>query len=212
MYLFIRELALRGDPRKTMELATRARELVSRKSGLRFSLWATVTGAPVGTLYYTAFVQSRAELDAATATLLSDGDYLDLAAEAEQHLAAPPSDSLIDILHNSGGEYRPAPVGSVSTVYQAQIANARFSTAIQWGIEMSNLASEITGVPSLFGRGTEGGPFGVVGWLSTVNDMAAADAVAEALAKDMRYLAKLDSMGDLFVQGSGRGVQSKRIA
>lgn len=212
MFLHIREVVVRGDPRRTLELAARARELVQAKSGLRLSLWAAVTGAPVGTLYYTSFVQSRAEDDAASTTLLADDEYLELLAEADQYLAAPPQDSLLEILHASGGEYRSAPVGSVATMYRAQIANARYGKASQWGVEMSELASEITGNPGLFVRGTEGGPFGAVGWLSTVADMAAADAANEALAKDSRYLAKLDEMGDLFVPGSGAGTVSKRIA
>lgn len=210
MYLFSRTVTLKGDPRQTMPFAVAMCELVNRKIDLQVSLWMAVFGAPVGTLHYTTLVHSHAEFEAATASLLTDDEYLEKGAQGEKYLDGPIEDQMVEILHNSG-TYRRAEVGWIGNVVTAQVSNARFGAAINWSIEMADLATEITGNPGMFGRATAG-PFGSVGWISVVPDMAALDWANEALGKDARYLAKLDHMGDLFLPGSGRTEVTRRIA
>jgi hypothetical protein len=91
------------------------------------------------------------------------------------------------------------------------VANARFGGAIKWCVEMADLVAEITGYPGMFGRDVAG-EFGTVAWIGTVPDAATFDTANESLAKDPRYLAKLDEMGDLFLPGSGQTSILRRIA
>jgi hypothetical protein len=63
----------------------------------------------------------------------------------------------------------------------------------------------------MFGRELAG-DFGTVVWIATMPDMASLDTANEALAKDPRYLAKLDEMGDIFLPGSGATSIRRRIA
>jgi hypothetical protein len=211
MYLYSRTVQLTGDPRKSIPFAIDLADFANKKSDLQVSLWRTVLGAPIGTLGYSAFVQSQAQLDAVTSSLLADPEYLERAAEAQQHFAGPPQDQLVEILHNAGQEYRRAEVGWIVNVVAAQVANARFGAAMKWSIEIADLGAEITGNPTIFGRSVAG-PFGTVGWITAFRDMAAVDAANEALNKDPRYLAKLDDMSDVFLPGSGHTSILSRIA
>jgi hypothetical protein len=165
----------------------------------------------VGTLAYTTLLQSLAELDAADSCLLADEEYLSLVAEFQPFVAGPPVDRALEVLHNAGGEYRRADVGAVANVVMAQVANARFGAAIKWSVEMADLVADITGHPGMFGRELAG-DFGTVVWIATMPDMASLDTANEALAKDPRYLAKLDEMGDIFLPGSGATSIRRRIA
>lgn len=211
MYLFSRTLQVNGDLREVMPRAIAMRELVTQKTGLQVSLWTAVLGQPVGTLGYTTFVQSLAELDAAQSVLIGDAEYLERLADTNAFVVGAPQDSMIEILHNAGGEYRRADVGAVASLITAQVANARFGAGIQWGIEMAELAAGITHRALFLGR-YAGGAFGQLAWISSSPDMATFESENEALGKDARYLTQLDSMGDVFVQGSGHISLLKRIA
>jgi hypothetical protein len=186
-------------------------ELVSRKTQLPVSLWATRLGAPVGTLTYTTMLQSLAELDAADSSLLADEEYLNYVAEFQPFVAGPPVDRAVEVVHSAGGEYRRADVGAVGNVVTAQVANARFGAAIKWSIEVADLVAEVTGHPGVLGRDVAG-DFGTVVWIATMPDVGTLDTANEALGKDPRYLAKLDEMGDIFLPGSGHTSILRRIA
>ena len=211
MYLFSRIITVRGDPRKTMSFLTGMLEMVNRKTDLDMSLWMMQTGAPVGTFAYTCLAQTRTELEAKAAPLESDDEYLAAVADGEQYSAALPQDNLMQIMHNAGREFDRPGVGAIGTVTTAQIANGQYSPAMQWSVEIADLVSSITGFPTLFGVGV-GGPFGQVGWVGTSPDLAADEAMNEALNKEPHYLAKMDAIGGLFVEGSGQRTISRRIA
>ncbi len=211
MLLYSRTLIVRGDQRRTSAWAEEMREFVSSAAGLQFSLWAGIAGAPIGTLGFTTFVQSQAELEAATASLTTDEKYHDKVAKGMDFVVAPPEDQLVQIQHTSGGSYQRADVGAIATITTAQIANGQYSAALKWSVEMADLVTSITGVPVLFGNSVAG-LFGQVGFIGTSPDMASAEQMEESLNKEPHYLAKLDALAGLFVDGSGRRQLLRRIA
>lgn len=211
MYLFSRQVQLAGDPRKSLAAASEITALVNRKSELQLSLWLAAFGAPVGSVSFSALVQSRAELDAQSSALLADDEYLAKVADIQQHSSAPPVDSLIEVMHVAGSDYKRAEVGAVAEITAAVIAPGKYAAAIQWSIEIADLVAEISALPVMFGP-TIGGTFGQVEWIGTSPDMAAAETIDQQLNKDPRYLAKLDETGGLFVEGSGQRIYAKRIA
>jgi hypothetical protein len=211
MYLFSRQLQLQGDPRKSLAAAGEITALVNRKSDLQVSLWAAVLGAPVGSVAFSSLVQSRAEFDAQSSILLADADYLDKVAEVQQYTAAPPLDTMTEILHVAGGDYKRAEVGAVVELTTALITPGKYSAAFQWSIEMADLVAEIGGMPVLFGPSV-GGPFGQVSWIGTAPNMSDTETLDQQLNKDPRYLAKLDELAGMFVDGSGQRTYAKRIA
>lgn len=211
MFLFTRIVSTKGAPDRVRAMATDMAEIVTRRSGLSVSVWTAFQGAPLGTLGFTTLVGTMSEYYAAGEPLLHDSEYLEKVAEVQQYMLAPPEDRVVQILHTAGGDYRRAEVGAVASVITAQVNNSRFGAAAQWGIEMAETVSSISGHPLMFGRAVAGG-FGTLAWVSTMPDMPAYEAGDEALGKDPAYLAKLDDMGDLFVPGSGQATLSFRVA
>ncbi len=211
MFLFTRTVSMTGDPRQCRAAAVATAELVGRKTGLSLSLWSVFQGDALGTLAFTTMVQSMTEFYATTSSLLDDDEYLARLGEMRPLAAGPPVDQALEILHTSGGDYRRAGTGAVASVITAEIGNARFADALDWSVGMADLVADIIGRAVIFGRGVAGG-FGSVGWVVTQPDMPTFEAAEEALAKDPRYMTKLDGMGDLFVPGSGRRTLSWRIA
>ena len=211
MFLFSRQIQTRGDVRKVAPWATQMCEIVNRKSELDVSLWATVYGAPLGTIAFTTLVQSQTSLEAGSASLVVDDEYLDHAVAGEDFIIGTAEDHLVEILHTSGGEYRRADVGSVATVTTALVTAGKYAEAGAWAIEVADLGSEITDVPSIVGNDTAG-QFGTLAWISTVPDMASADQGNEQLNKDPRFMQKLGEISGLFVEGSGNRVISRRLA
>lgn len=211
MYLFSQQLQVRGDPRKTVPWAMALAALVNRKTALQGSLWVGQAGVPVGSLAFTAFVQSRTEIGAADEQLRNDDEYLDLVMEGQPHVVSAPENSLLEIVHTAGNEYRRAEVGSVVAIISAEVRPGNYMAAGQWSIEMADLVTEITGFSTLFARNVAGS-FGGVEWIQAAPDSGAMEAAEESINKDGRYLAKLDQISGLFVEGSGRRVLARRIA
>lgn len=211
MYLFSSQAQLTGDPRKSLAAASEITALVNRKSDLQLSLWAAVLGAPVGSVSFSALVQSRAELDAQSTALLADDEYLAKVADVQQYTAAPPVDTMTEIMHVAGGDYKRADVGAIAEVTSAVITPGKYVAAIQWSIAVADLVAEISGLPVMFGPSV-GGTFGQVAWIGSSPDMTTAESIDQQMNKDPRYLAKLDEITGLFVDASGQRVYAKRIA
>lgn len=211
MHLFSRAVTMRGNPRDTVPYAKEICALVNERSPFDVSLWQGLFGVPVGTVVYSAIIESRATFLAGQAQLLGDDDYLDLIDRGTEYLVTPPEDRLVSIVHSSGGELQRAGVGAAATVTAAQIEVDRSTEAIGWSVGMADLVAHTTGVPVHLGA-VQHGPFGELQWTSTVSDIAEVDRTVELLNKDEDYLARLDSATGLFVPGSGRQLLLLRIA
>jgi len=211
MYLFRRQLLVRGDPRKTLPWAQDMAALVSVKTALPVSLWSATLGAPIGSLVFSTFVESRVALAAATRGLVDDPEYLDLAVAGQQYVVAAPEDTLLGIVHNAGDEYQPAAVGAMVTSTSAVISAGKYGAATRWSIEVADLVAEITGLPVLFGTHV-GGTIGRVEWVQSAPDVAAHEAAGQQMNNDRRYLAKIDEISGLFVEGSGQVLLGQRLA
>jgi hypothetical protein len=211
MILFTRTLTVLGDPRETGGWARRMAKLVSEKTGKETALWVGVSGTAPGTHIFSAFYQNMADFAAAADTLLADGQYLDGVTEARQHLAAPPEDRHVEIIHTAGGEYRRPGLGGIVQLTTATPALGKLGAAIGWGVQITELASGIIGEPAFFGRSLAG-PFGELAWIGASADAADWDRTQEALNKDPRYLASIDEGTPNFEGGSGRVIIGRRVA
>jgi len=211
MILLIRTAHVFADPRQSSPWAVRMAEIATARTSAPVAVWASVSGAPAGTLLFSCFYQNLAEQSAATATLMADADYLAGIAEAKQHLVGPPDDKHVEILHTAGGEYKRPPVGGLVQLTVATPNPGRIGAAVTWGLEITELVAEILGVPVMFGRSLAG-PFGELNWLGASADAAGADLQREALTKDSRYLTKVDESGDVFRADSAQVQIVRRIA
>ncbi len=211
MILFMRTVTVLGNPRETGGWAQRMAKLVTEKTGKETALWAGLSGGAPGTLVFSAFYENMADFASATETLMDDEQYLEGVAEGRQHLFGPPEDRHIEIIHTSGSEYRRPGLGGIVQLTTATPALGKIGAAIGWGVQISDLVSEIVGQPVLFGRSLAG-PFGELAWIGTSQDAGAYDSTQEATMKDPRYLASVDEGTPNFEGGSGRVLLARRVA
>jgi hypothetical protein len=180
---------------------------VNAHTDLDWSVRTVLFGAPLGTLAFTARVESHAALAKATAGLNTDDAFLDLIEKVSPFLAGPPQDQLREVIHGAPSE---SSIGQVAQLVTATVAGGKFATAMAWGVEIADHVTSTTKAPIAFCRNLYG-PFGQLSWISTVSDMAGADTAAAALAADGSYLEALDKAGDLFEPGSASTTLSQRI-
>jgi hypothetical protein len=174
------------------------------------ALWRADFGYPVGTVAWSAWVESQAALSAGFAALAEDEGYFKLLADGAEFLSTPAEDFLRQALHGGPADAPPA-VGAVATVTTAVVAGGKYDQGVTWGVEMAQLVEEVTKLPTLFLLDSYG-TFGQVTWLSGAPDLATADAAGEAINANDKYMTRLGDVGDLFVPASGRRSMVTRIA
>ncbi len=210
MFQFARLLTLQGDPRETMPWASEITAKGQAITGLDISLWGSVFGYPAGTLAWSTIVEGRAQLATAMAKLPADNAYLDLAAKAQEWVTGPAEDIFRSVVHGGPGDEPPA-VGAVASITQAVAATGKMPEAVAWAVDMAQHASSVTGTNvSLLVNAY--GDFGGMAFISTVVDMATADASAEALQADADYVGKIGASTGLFVDGSAHQSLLQRLA
>ena len=89
-------------------------EYVNSHGPLPVTCWAGNFGYPLGTVTWSAAVESQAALAAATGELSSIAGYLDLVETAADLVTTPGDDILREVVYGTPGE--PPAVGSVVTV------------------------------------------------------------------------------------------------
>jgi hypothetical protein len=141
---------------------------------------------------------------------MADEQYLAGVGEARQHLVGLPEDKHVEIVHTAGGEYRRPGLGGIVQLTTATPALGKLGAAIGWGVQITELVSEIIGEPVFFGHSLAG-PFGELAWIGASADASAWDRTQEALTKDPRYLASLDEGTPNFETGSGRVLLGRRV-
>ena len=156
MILFTRTLTVLGNPRETGAWARRMAKLVTEKTGKETALWVGLSGTATGTHLFSAFYENMAEFATASGMLMADEQYLDGVTEARQHLVGPPEDRHVEIIHTAGGEYQRPQVGGVVQLTTATPALGKLAASIAWGVQITELASEIIGEPGLL-RALAGG-------------------------------------------------------
>jgi hypothetical protein len=212
MYLFTRSATLAGSAARAVEYATRTTEIVNDTIDLEVALWANVFGRPGGTFSWNTMADGRAALGAATAALTGNSVYLEQLERGQEFAGTtPPEDVLRQLVHPAELTGEGAPVGSFAEAISAVPAPGQIASAMAWGVEISNVATSITGVPVSFWSDSYG-TFGQVTWLIVYADAAAVDAANDKLNASAEYINAVDGAGPLFVPASGDRGLFTRIA
>jgi hypothetical protein len=209
MFIFQRIVTLQGGPRRALAWASEMTTFVRENSDLDPLLWVGGFGYPIGTVAWSARVESRAELADGMNALMAEDGYHDLIEAGVELFGEPGEDLLLERIHPDGPLVDPPPVGSVAEIITAVPTGGNIAAAIGWGIEISNTYAEISGTGVSFFADAYG-TFGRVTWIVVHPDMAAADAANAAVNSSADYVASLDSAGDLFVPASGNRSASIR--
>ena len=169
MLLFSRIATLTGSPRRAMPWAVGITEYVNAHGSLPVTCWAGNFGYPIGTVAWSAMVESQAALVAGTGQLLADPGYLDLLDGAADLIAAPGHDLLREVLYGAPGD--PPPVGSLVNVTTATAVVDRMADALGWAVEIAQHVENVIGSPVMVLTdvfGTMGG----IAWISAQPDAA----------------------------------------
>jgi hypothetical protein len=200
MHLFTRTRTI--DPAHAGEAHAFAVEMgqyASATTGLEVIPWATAYGGPVGTVSYSARVESQAAMGAALATLVADAGYQQRLVDSIGHLFTGPVEDNIGELVSFAGSGGNA--GSFASIVTAQCAPGRISEAMAWGVDILSHHSKVTGLDGAFVRSLYG-PWATLGWISLADSWEDLDASTAALATDATYLERIDDAGQLFLAGS----------
>lgn len=181
---------------------------VNDHTSLDVTCWAGIFGYPIGTVAWSAMVESQAALAAATGGLISDNDYLDRIEAAAAFVTTPGQDLLREVVYGVPGE--PPALGSVATITTAIAMVDRLAEAVGWAVEIAQHIEGLIGSPiavltDVFG--TMGG----ITWIGAQPDTAALDASRAKIGADPSYLGRLAGTKELFIPGSGHIGQVTRI-
>ncbi|MGI9602098.1 MAG: hypothetical protein ACR2QE_09450 [Acidimicrobiales bacterium] len=205
MYLFSRQVTLQGPFREIGAWAAEITGVINAHSEVPVTLWSSSMGNPVGSMAWSARVDSHAQLDAVTQSLQTNDAYMDLADQGQQYISEPGEDFLRQFVTEPGAE--PPQVAMITT---AVAANGKMAEAIEFGVGMAEHVTKATGHPLALLTDAYG-TFGSLTWINGFPDMAAVDSAQDALMADEEYLNRIVKAGDLFVEGSGQRSLAQRI-
>ena len=209
MLLFSRVVTLTGSPRQALPWALGITEYVNGHSDLDVSLWSYTFGQPLGTLAWSAVVESQVALAESTAKLLTDDGYFDLLDQAQGLVTQPGVDHLRELVYGQPSE--PPAIGAVATITTATAMVDRMADAVGWGVEIAQYVTEVTDAPvgvltNVYGQ------MGEIAWIGVQPDLASGEAVRTKLGADPGYLSRLAATKELFVPASGYVSHLSRIA
>ena len=171
---------------------------VSATTGVQITPWATLYGAPIGTLSFSAVVDSQAAMGVAQEKLGADTEYQKLVSEAAGRLFVGNSEDLMGEVVSTVGSPGPA---HYSTIVTAQCAPGKIADAMAWAVDIQSHVNKLTNGDGLLLRGLYG-PFGTLAWIGLFKSLADVDASGAAMSGDPTYIEQLDQAGELFVTGT----------
>jgi hypothetical protein len=171
---------------------------VSQQTGLEVIPWTVLYGAPIGTVSWSARVESQAAMGEAGARLQADPGYREKVAANAHRFDGPVEDQLGQVLAASG-ERPAAPQHAVITT--AECAGGKLADATAWGVDIMQYSAKLSGAASYVCRGVYG-EFGKLVWIALFDSLDQVDAADAATSTDPGYLEQLDQAGDLFRPGS----------
>ena len=209
MYLFTRAGQLGpGAVREGIAFVTTINEKVHQETGLDIHTWGASMSPELGTVVWATVVESLEELEAAQAKLAVSDSFLEMAEKGAHLFAGPLQDGLAQIV--TGAFDRSAPLPAYVSVARAVVANGRLSDGMAAGVEIAELATEITGIPTSFLVDATGA-YGGCRWNSGVADIGTLDRSQAALMADERWLQLLDRVGTCFQDGASQSIYRRII-
>ena len=184
MYLFSRRARLApGNTRDALAWATGITEKVHQISGLPVSLFAQVFSPEVGTLVWSTFVPDLATLEAATDKLNVDDGYISMGDAGAKFSLGGADDSLLQVVYGDADPNRQ--VEYVTTV-QSVCASGNLARGMELGVEITQRAEKVIGIPGMFIAGTTGS-YGTVGWITGYTDVKELESAQQKLAADTKF-------------------------
>ncbi len=208
MYLFSRTRT--ADPARVAEAQGWAVEVaahVTKALGTTITPWATIYGAPSGTISWSGRAESHAEMGALQEKLALDAGYAKLLAKAATLFVGPAEDVFVEFVASAG---TPGPT-RYATLVRAECAGGHLADAFGWGADTMHHYAKITGLSTSMVRSLYGQWAGI-GWIASAESLADIDNAQKAIAADTGYVERMDMAGDFFVEGSASTVLIRNLS
>lgn len=204
MYLFTRAGRFGpGSVRESISFVGEVTEKVRQQTGLDIHAWAASMSPELGTTVWATFVESLEELETAQDKLAVAEDFVDLTEKGAKLFTGPLTDGLATVIH---GQRDPkADVPAYVTVARARAANGSIKAALEGGVEIAELATDITGAQTMFLVDTTGA-YGGCRWTTGFADIGALERADAALAADDRWLELIDRVSPSYAEDATQAI------
>jgi hypothetical protein len=197
MYLFARRRRINpAQGRAAMAAAVEAGTRATEITGNSIWVWTPVLSPDVGTAVWSTRVEHLDELTTAEDKLMGSSDFAEWVEQNDSLFLGPIEDSVIQLIHGAPTDEPAAYV----QVARAVCANGVMSDAISYGVEITEVASRITGFTTMFGTAVTGA-YGGVAWLTGAPDMRAVETANAALMANDEWRKVIDRAGHAFLPG-----------
>jgi hypothetical protein len=208
MYLFSRTRT--ANPARISEAQTWAAEAaaqVTKASGVTITPWTCVFGLPVGSLSWSARIESHTEVAAVQEKVALDKTYAKLLDKVPALFDGPAQDHLVEFVATAGTPN----TGRYALLVRAECAGGKIGNAMAWGVDTMQHVAKITNLPSSFVRSLYG-EWGGVGWIMLADSLADVDNAKKAIAADTGYIERVDLAGTFFRPGSASQVLLQNLS
>ena len=208
MYLFTRRTKLSPGPMaERMEWAVKVTEKVNQITPLNVGLWMSQFSPAVGTISWGAAVESLTDLEDANAKLSVDNMFLDVLNQGADYTNGQLDDQLAQFIHNPA-----APDGNPRyvSVVQSQLAAGCFQRGVELGIQIAQVGSEISGVPTAFLIGTTGN-YGATAWIAGTETLQALQQGEEAINANAEFIKLVDEVSTCYLPSATTQTIWRRI-
>ena len=197
MYLFARRRAVNlAQTRAALAAAVEAGSRVSQLTGIPVYTWSHVLSPDVATVAWTCRVEHLDELIEAQDKMAASDELMTWIEQNDSLFSGTIEDSVLQVIHGSATP-TPAPFAQVA---RGVCANGSMSDAISNGIEISEVASRVTGLTTLFGVSLSG-MYGGVAWVTGAPDLGTVETANASLQANDEWRKVVDRAGHAFQPG-----------
>jgi hypothetical protein len=178
-------------------------EMGRKVSGMQIDAWSAVLSPELGTVVWSMWGESIAQIQNVGDQLAADSGWLKQVEKGADYFDGPATDGLATLVHgelnldDNSFEY----VG----VATASLYTGHLQAGVAAGIEIADHVTKVSGDNTLFVVNTTG-LFGGVAWITPNADAAALDAGENALMASAEWLPLLDRVGSAFNPGAAQAI------
>jgi len=156
-------------------------------TSLDVGLWTPVMSPGLGTLSWGCAVETLTDLETGEAKLMADPIYLDQVDRGATFTTGGVDDRVAQFLSMPASD----PAANHVAVVEAQIANGNFQHGVAVGIQIAELATKTSGLPTAFLLGTTGAYAGCA-WLTSATSLKELEDGENAVNANPEFIALLD--------------------
>lgn len=199
MYLFSRStIAALGREMDAIPAAIDVAKLVTKITGNEVTVFVARFGAPLGSVLWSARVDSLAELQSHSDQFMTDTGYLAMLESMDGMFMAPAEDRMSRVLTGP----IEAPRSKYYGITRAAMTDGKQADALAFGVTTAEYIGKSLGTQSAFTKSSYGG-FNDVSWIVGFDNEADVDAFDDWQMSDSGYHDIVAEAGGLFVENSG---------